>query len=140
MVWCWVAAARMVARYYNVQTPPQCAMLQGQYRAPCCSNPALCTRPGYIGEIQGLIASFGLQYSALGPPTDGWTLLSIFKSGRPVVLYVDNSHFVVASGMKVVATRSGPLGIVRILDPFKGIYEEPLTSLYQRWGAALYVY
>lgn len=140
IVWCWVAAAKMVAQYYNVQTPPQCGMLQAQYNAPCCSNPALCTRPGLITEIQALIASFGLRYSTIGPPSDGWTLLSIFKQGRPVVLYVNQSHFVVASGMKVVATPQGPLGVVRILDPYAGPYEEPLPSLYPRWGASLYVY
>jgi hypothetical protein len=140
LVWCWVAAAKMVARYYNVQTPSQCQMLQAQYRAPCCSNPAMCTRPGYITEIQALIASFGLRFSQLGPPTDGWSLLSLFKRGSPVVLYVNNSHFVVASGMRVVGTHGGPVGVVRILDPYSGPYEEPLPSLYQRWGAALYVF
>lgn len=140
MVWCWVAAAKMIARYYNVQTPSQCSMLQAQYGAPCCGNPAMCTRPGYIGEIQALIASFGLRYSVMGPPADGWTLLALFKQGHPIVLYVNNSHFVVASGIKVVATPQGPLGIVRILDPYSGPYEEPLTSLYMRWGASIYVY
>lgn len=139
VVWCWVAAARMVARYFNVQAPTQCAMLEQQYRAPCCSNPGQCTRGGYITEIQALIASFGLQMTTLGPPTDGWTLLSIFKRGLPVVLYIDNSHFVVASGMRVIGTRTGPVGIVRILDPYRGPFEIDLPSLYQRWGAAVYV-
>jgi hypothetical protein len=139
-VWCWVAAAQMVAQYYNVRTPSQCEMLSAQYGAPCCQNPAYCTRPGYMQEIQALIANFGLRYSAMGPPTDGWSLLRIFKSGSPVVLYVNNSHFVVADGMKVVSTPNGPLGIVRILDPYVGIYEEDLPSLWRRWGASIYIY
>lgn len=139
-VWCWVAAARMVAQYFNVATPSQCEMLTARYGAPCCQNPAMCTRPGYITEIQALVASFGLRYSSIGPPTDGWTLLNIFKSGRPIILHVNNSHFVVASGIRVMQTPQGPLGIVQILDPYFGPYEEPLPSLYQRWGAAMYVY
>ena len=57
-VWCWVAAARMVALYYNVRVPSQCEMLQAQYGAPCCGNPVFCMRPGHITEIQALIASF----------------------------------------------------------------------------------
>lgn len=57
-----------------------------------------------------------------------------------MILYVDGSHFVVADGMKVIATPLGPLGIFRILDPYYGVYEEPLPSLYRRWGAAVYVY
>lgn len=139
-VWCWVATARMVARYYNVTTPPQCQMLAQQYGAPCCQNPAMCARPGYIQEIQALVASFGLRSSSIGPPTDGYTLLNLFKQGRPIILYVNNSHFVVANGIKVVATPGGPLGIVSILDPYFGPYEEALPNLYMRWGAAIYVY
>jgi hypothetical protein len=140
IVWCWVASARMVARYYNVSTPSQCQMLQAQYGAPCCSQPHLCARAGHISEIQALIASFGLRYSTVAPRVDGWTLLSIFKRGHPVVMHVDNSHFVVAVGMRVVATPQGPLGIVRILDPFRGVHEQDLPSLYSRWDAAVYVF
>jgi hypothetical protein len=140
IVWCWVASARMVARYYNVAVPSQCQMLQGQYGAPCCSQPALCARAGHISEIQALIQSFGLRFSQVAPRVDGPTLLNIFKQGHPVIMHVDNSHFVVAVGMKVVATQWGPLGIVRIHDPIRGTHEQDLPSLYQRWGFGLYVF
>ena len=139
-VWCWVAAARMIALYYNVNVPSQCQMLQAQYGAPCCANPAQCMRGGYINEIQALISSFGLRHSALGGAPDGWTLLALFKQGRPVVLYVDSSHFVVASGIRVVASAYGPVGMVRVLDPYVGIYEESVPSLFARTNGALYVY
>lgn len=140
LVWCWVASARMVARYYNISTPSQCRMLEQQYGAPCCSQPGLCTRPGHITEIQALIGSFGLRYSQVAPRVDGWTLLNLFKQGHPVVLHVDNSHFVVATGMKVVQSAYGPLGIVRISDPFRGVHEQDLPSLYTRWDFAVYVF
>lgn len=139
-VWCWVAAARMVALYYNVNVPSQCEMLQAQYGAPCCGNPAQCMRPGHITEIQTLIASFGLRYSALGGAPDGWTLLALFKQGQPVVLYVNDSHFVVASGIRVVASPYGPIGYVRVLDPYFGIYEEAVPALFARTGGAIYVF
>lgn len=140
LVWCWVASAKMVASYFNVSTPSQCRMLEQAYGAPCCSSPSYCARPGHIQEIQRLIGGFGLRYSAMGPPTDGWTLFNIFRQGRPIVLHVNNSHFVVAAGMKILSTPQGPLGVVRVLDPFYGVYDEPLPRLYSRWGVALYVY
>jgi hypothetical protein len=137
--WCWVASARMVATYYNKQTPPQCAMLQSQYGAPCCGNPQLCTVPGSIYQVQQLIQSFGLQASLVGPPTNGYVMLAWFKQGHPIVIHLAEGHFVVASGIKVVATPQGPLGIVRILDPFFGQQDVPLPVLYQQWDAAVYV-
>ncbi len=140
LVWCWVASARMVATYYNKKTPPQCAMLQQQYGAPCCTNPQFCTVPGHITQIQQLIQSFGLHASVLGPPSNGYVLLSLFKKGHPVVIHLVQGHFAVASGIKVVATPMGPLGIVRVLDPFYGVQDVPLPTLLAQWDAALYVY
>jgi hypothetical protein len=139
MEWCWVASARMVATYYNRETPPQCAMLHQQYGAPCCANPQLCTVPGHITQIQQLIQSFGLHVSMLGPPTNGYVLLNLFEQGHPVVIHLIQGHFAVASGIKVVATPMGPLGIVRILDPFYGVKDVPLPILLSQWDAAIYV-
>lgn len=140
LVWCWVASARMVARYFNRQAPSQCEMLQQQYGAPCCSNPQFCWRGGYINEIQQLIGNFGLHYSAMGPPTDGYSLLALFRQGRPVVIHLRQGHFAVASGIRVMATPMGPLGVVRVLDPFYGIQDVNLPILYSQWDAGLYVY
>jgi hypothetical protein len=140
-VWCWVASARMVARYYNKATPPQCAMLQAQYGPPCCQNPGqICTVPGSIWQIQQLIQSFGLHTSMIGPPANGYVLLNLFKQGRPIVIHLAQGHFVVASGIKVVQTAMGPLGIVRVLDPYFGIHDVPLPQLYAQWDAAVYVF
>jgi hypothetical protein len=55
------------------------------------------------------------------------------------VLINGSGHFVVAAGIRVVQTPQGPLGIVRILDPFFGQQDVPLPQLYQMWDAALYV-
>jgi ABC-type bacteriocin/lantibiotic exporter with double-glycine peptidase domain len=141
MEWCWVASARMVASYYNKATPPQCAMLQAQYGAPCCMNPGqMCTVPGTIWQIQQLIQSFGLKTSMIGPPTNGYVLLNLFKQGRPIVIHLAQGHFVVAAGIKVVQSQIGPLGIVRILDPFFGVQDVPLPDLYTQWDAAVYVF
>ena len=138
--WCWVASARMVATYFNKKTPPQCAMLQAQYGAPCCSNPGLCTVPGHIAQVQQLIQSFGLHASQMGPPVNGYALLSLFKNGHPIVIHLAMGHFVVASGIRVVATPAGPLGIVRILDPYYGAQDVPLPQLYTQWDAGVYVF
>jgi Papain-like cysteine protease AvrRpt2 len=137
--WCWVASARMVANYFSKQTPPQCAMLQEQYDAPCCANPQLCTVPGSIYQVQQLIQNFGLRASLVGPPTNGYDLLALFKQNHPIVIHLVQGHFAVASGIKVVATPSGPLGIVRILDPLFGVQDVPLPNLYQQWDGAVYV-
>jgi hypothetical protein len=103
-------------------------------------NPAPCTVPGTIWQVQQLIQSFGLHATQIGPPTDGYVLLNLFKQGRPIVLHLAQGHFVVASGIKVIATQGGPLGIVQILDPYYGPYEIPLPNLYAQWDAAVYVY
>jgi ABC-type bacteriocin/lantibiotic exporter with double-glycine peptidase domain len=137
--WCWVASARMVARYFSKQTPSQCAMLQEQYGAPCCADPQSCTVPGSIFQVQQLIRSFGLKASLIGPPTNGYVLLALFKQNHPIVIHLVQGHFAVASGIKVVATPAGPLGIVHILDPFYGIQDVPLPTLYQQWDGAVYV-
>ena len=141
IVWCWAAVARMVARYYNVAAPSQCSMLEARYGLPCCNNPGnICTQIGSIWQIQDLIQGFGLQTSSLGPPSNGWALLNIFKSGRPVVIHLVQGHFVVAAGMRVIATPQGPLGIVRILDPYYGVSDIPLPQLYAQWDVALYIH
>ena len=141
IVWCWAAAARMVARYYNAEAPSQCEMLEQRYGAPCCVNPYnVCTVPGSIWQIQDLIQSFGLTASTIGPPANGYVLLNLFKQGRPIVIHLVQGHFVVAAGIKVVESPMGPLGIVRILDPFYGIREMPLPELYMQWDAAVYVH
>jgi hypothetical protein len=143
LTWCWVASARMIATYYNKQTPPQCMMLQDQYNAPCCANPGqICTQDGTIYQVQQLIQTFGLQASMIGSPANPTQMLSWFKQGHPIVLHLiisGSGHFVVASGMQVVQTLGGPLAIVRILDPFFGPKDVPVTQLYQMWDAALYI-
>ncbi len=137
--WCWVASAHMVATYFSKKTPSQCAMLQDQYGVPCCANPQLCTVPGSIYQVQQLIQSFGLRASLIGAPTNGYVLLALFKQNHPIIIHLVQGHFAVASGIKVVATPSGPLGVVHILDPFYGIQDVPLPTLYQQWDAAIYV-
>jgi len=137
--WCWVASARMIATHYNRRVPPQCDMLQQQYGAPCCSNPALCTVPGSIWQVQQLIGSFGLRYSQVSRPASPNEMLALFNQGHPIVIHLVQGHFVVASGMKMVVTPVGTLGIVHILDPFYGVQDISLPNLYSMWDAGLYV-
>jgi Papain-like cysteine protease AvrRpt2 len=142
MVWCWVAAAKMVAEYVGRRpVPSQCEMLQLQYGAPCCANPALCSRPGHISEIQGLIATFGGRYSRVSPPADGFALYHALRRG-PLVLHTSQGagHFVVATGMRVSRTPYGPLGVVSINDPLYGRYEIDFPRLRQAWTAAVVVH
>jgi Papain-like cysteine protease AvrRpt2 len=141
MVWCWVAAAKMVAEYYARQSvPSQCEMLQMQYGVPCCQYPQQCTRAGSIFEIQALIARFGGRPSGIAPPADGFVLYDALRRG-PIVMHTRQGagHFVVATGMRVVPSSIGPLGIVAIHDPFFGRYEVTFPDLMQAWTAALVV-
>lgn len=142
MVWCWVAAAKMVAEFYGRQrVPDQCAMLQMQYDAPCCQYPQLCMRGGYMGEIQALIGRFGGRHSAIGVPANGFVLYEALRRG-PIVMHTRQGagHFVVATGMRIVSSPIGPLGMISISDPFNGRYEVDFPSLVQAWTAALVVY
>ncbi len=142
MVWCWVAAAKMVAEYYSRHpVPSQCEMLQMQYRAPCCQNPNLCARGGYINEIQALIARFGGRTSGVSLPANGFVLYNALRRG-PIVMHTRQGagHFIVATGMRVDPTPGGPLGKVMINDPFSGQYEVDFPNLLQAWTAALVVY
>ena len=141
LVWCWVASAKMIADYYQWKTPNQCQMLKIQYNSPCCANPALCARPGHIAEIQALIARFGGKYSSIVPPANGFVLYYALKRG-PIVLHTrqGSGHFVVATGMKVVPSRIGPLGVVKINDPLIGRYELTFPELMNIWDIALLTY
>lgn len=141
-VWCWVAAAKMVAEYYGRRpVPDQCAMLQLQYGAPCCQYPQLCSRAGHIAEIQALIRSFGGRSSNVALPANGFVLYNALRRG-PIVMHTRQGagHFVVATGMRVVPSPMGPMGMVAISDPFFGQYETDFPSLMQAWTAALVVY
>lgn len=141
-VWCWVAAAKMITEYYaREEIPNQCQMLEIAYGAPCCQNPAICERPGHITEIQNLIQRFGGRVSEISPPTNGFLLYEQLKRG-PIVLYTaqGNGHFVVATGMRVVSTLYGPLGMITVNDPYYGQYEIDYPSLMQAWVAAIVVY
>lgn len=141
MVWCWVAAAKMVADYFNWGTPSQCEMLEMQYGAPCCVHPAYCHRPGHINEIQALVQRFGGRASIVSPPANGFMLYDALRRG-PLVLHTvqGGGHFVVAVGMRVVPSPWGPLGIVSINDPFVGRYDIEFPRLLAQWDAALVIY
>lgn len=141
-VWCWVAAAKMVAEFYGRRpVPDQCAMLQLQYGAPCCQNSQLCSRAGHITEIQALIGSFGGRFSNVAPPANGLVLYDALRRG-PIVMHTRQGagHFVVATGMRVVPSPMGPVGMVSINDPYFGQYEIDFPSLMHAWTAALVVY
>jgi hypothetical protein len=140
LVWCWVASAKMVAEALGRKTPSQCEMLQQQYGAPCCTQPWLCNRPGYITEIQALIENFGFsltELSTYGTAQDIFDALR--ETSSPIVAWVDRSHFVVITGMKVVPSAFGPLGIVRINDPIRGRFDQDWPTFARRLGAVLYV-
>lgn len=141
MVWCWVASAKMVSEYYNRRTPSQCRMLEDVYGAPCCSAPDMCARGGYIAEIQNLIHRFGGRTSHVSPPGDGFALYATLRRA-PIVLHTrqGQGHFVVATGMRVVPTQFGPLGVVSVNDPFFGVYDVEFPRLLQAWNAALVVH
>ena len=140
LVWCWVASAKMVAEALGHQTPSQCHMLQQQYGAPCCSQPWLCNRPGHITEIQSLISSFGLSLTELSTFGTAQGIFDTLRETRaPIVAWVDQSHFVVITGMKVVPSAFGPLGIVRINDPIRGRFDQQWPVFARRVGAVLHV-
>jgi hypothetical protein len=142
MVWCWVAAAKMVSEYYGRRpVPSQCEMLQLQYGAPCCANPTLCSRAGFMPEIQMLVARFGGQFSSVAPPANGFVLYAALQRG-PIVMQTRQGagHAVVAVGMRLVRKSFGPLGMVSINDPLFGQYEVEFPNLLKMWTAALVVY
>jgi hypothetical protein len=141
IVWCWVACAKMVVESLGEKAPSQCAMLQEVYGFPCCSQPHLCAKGGYIVEIQNLIEQFGYTMSSLSFFGDGFGVFKKLKDTRaPIVAWVDNSHFVVITGMKIVATPMGPLGKVRFHDPMRGRSKNQDWPIFAgRVGAILYV-
>lgn len=140
LVWCWVASAKMVVEAIGEKAPSQCQMLQEVYGAPCCTQPWLCERAGHIVEIQNLIGTFGLSLSEISTFGDGFQILEILRETRaPVVAWVDGSHFVVITGMKVVPSQIGPWGIVRIHDPIRGRFDQDWPAFARRLGAILYV-
>ncbi len=140
LVWCWVAAAKMVAESLGNRTPSQCEMLEDQYGAPCCRQPWLCNRPGHISEIQGLISTFGHSLTDLSTSGTAQDLFEALQdSGAPLVAWVDGSHFVVITGMKIVPTGYGPMAVVRINDPIRGRFDQPWPVFAQRLGAVLSV-
>lgn len=140
LVWCWVASAKMVVESLGEDAPSQCEMLQQVYGAPCCSHPWLCAKGGYITEIQNLIATFGFSLTEISTFGDGFQIFDILeKTGAPIVAYVDGSHFVVITGMKVVPSQLGPWGIARIHDPIRGRFDQDWPTLASRLGAILYV-
>ena len=140
VVWCWVACAKMVVESLGKQAPPQCAMLQQVYGAPCCQQPGLCLRGGYIQEIQNLIATFGYTASNVSHMGDGWQVLALLKeTGAPLIGWVDKSHFVVITGMRVGPSPSGPLGHVRLHDPIRGVFDQPWPVFSNRLGAVLFI-
>lgn len=140
LVWCWVASAKMVVEALGEPAPSQCQMLQEVYGAPCCANPQLCARPGYITEIQNLIAKFGYSLSGISMFGDGFQIFRLLReTGAPLVAWVDGSHFVVITGMKIVPSQFGPWGIVRVYDPFRGRFDQDWLYFSHRLGAVLYV-
>lgn len=142
MAWCWVAAAKMVTEFYGRRSvPDQCEMLRIQYGAPCCQKPQLCVRAGHISEVQALIGNFGGRWSGISRPANGFVLYEALSRG-PIVMHTlqGGGHFVVATGMRIVRSPVGPLGMVSISDPFFGQYEIDFPSLMQAWTAALIVY
>ncbi|MEN6442085.1 MAG: papain-like cysteine protease family protein [Syntrophobacter sp.] len=142
MVWCWVASAKMICEYYGrMPVPSQCEMLQSQYDTPCCQSPELCARPGQMFEIQALIARFGGRYSGVSMPANGFVLYDQLRRG-PIIMQTrqGSGHAIVATGMRIVPSNFGPLGIVSINDPLYGQYEVDFPTLIQAWLAALVVY
>lgn len=142
MAWCWVASAKMICEYYGRgPVPDQCAMLQMQYGAPCCENPGVCSRAGHLGEVQALIARFGGRASTVTLPADGFALYSALQKG-PILMQTRQGagHAVVATGMRIVPSPVGPIGMVSINDPLYGQYEIDFPSLIQAWSAAIVVY
>ena len=139
-VWCWVAAAKMEVEALGAQAPPQCAMLQQVYGAPCCTQPGVCARPGSAAEVQNLIAKFGFTATSINTWGDGWSFFRLLQnSGAPLVVWVDRSHYIVVTGMRVVQMPYGPLGIVSINDPLRGSGEQAWPDFTPRIGAVISV-
>lgn len=130
----------MVVEGLGKKAPSQCEMLQRVYGAPCCSQPQLCARGGHIAEIQNLIAQFGYSMSEISTFGDGFEIFDLLQSTRaPIVAWVDGSHFVVITGMRIVPSRVGSWGIVRIHDPIRGRFDQDWPVFSRRLGAILYV-
>ncbi|MBV9994447.1 MAG: hypothetical protein JO127_04460 [Caulobacteraceae bacterium] len=137
--WAWVASAQMVAQYYKKDTPSQCAMLQKAYDAPCCTDSGACDVPGTVAQVQSIIKDLGLSYSMVDRPPSQAELLSLINSGQPLLIHFRMGHFAVISGMRVVDTPTGRLGIVHLLDPHFGEGDVELPSLYPQWDVAMSV-
>lgn len=140
IVWCWVASAKMVVESLGRRAPTQCKMLQQVYGAPCCAQPQLCARGGHIVEIQNLIARFGFSLSEISTFGDAFQVFNLLRETRaPIVAWVDGSHFVVITGMRIVPSQVGPWGIVRIHDPIRGRFDQDWPVFSRRLGAILSV-
>lgn len=140
IVWCWVASAKMVVEALGESAPSQCEMLQRVYGAPCCSQPHLCARGGHIVEIQNLVEQFGYSLSEISTFGDGFQIFDLLRTtNAPIVAWVDGSHFVIITGMRIVPSQMGPWGIVRIHDPIRGRFDQDWPVFSQRLGAILYV-
>jgi hypothetical protein len=141
LAWCWVASAKMVVEALGETAPNQCVMLEQVYGYPCCSQPWACNRPGYIAEIANLINKFGYSMSTLVISGNGYQIFNLLRtSNAPLVAWVDKSHFVVITGMKIVPSQYGPWeGIVRVHDPIRGRFDQDWSFFSQRLGAILYI-
>lgn len=156
-VWCWLANAEMIVRYFRGRSPSQCQMMEIGYRTlpgACCGNPRACMRGGTgMQELQQVIRYFGGVATTWTPPSDPMTLYNVLAQNQAVVAQVKVSdlgtHVVVIRGMRFQQINGfDPLGrpvrsvvpLVLVNDPMSLLPQEvPYGRLLQVWIDSLIV-
>lgn len=146
--WCWVTAAQMVIAYRNYGlTLPQCELVEiGYGLAPgsCCNFPGACDAPGYIQQIQALVAYIGHRTSVIATSADPLTVRATLAGDNPIIAFIINSpyaqagHFVVIRGISFDANQNATLLINDPLQFFPT--QEPFAVFYPYWAQSLIIY
>jgi hypothetical protein len=109
IVWCWLAVAEMVVKYYDWdQSPKQCRILElldGQPKGYCCSAVNRCLRTGHLVEIQRIIRHYAGERSIItGPPRRPSDLAKALRKKKLVIAAISAGqgagHVVVVRGIR----------------------------------------
>lgn len=123
--WCWAASIQDVVAEAGVQqSQPQISQ-----RLPGWQK----DRPAYIGEVVGILQSYGFRAQRAGSPGSPQQLYGTLSSGWKLIAFVSPQggnvgHYIVLEG---IDPASG--GIV-VADPWTGqTYLNSLNDLYNGW-------
>jgi hypothetical protein len=144
-VWCWVAVAEMLVRYYTGESRRQCRLLETGYGLPedyCCGSEARCRRPGDLSEVAQLIEDISGQETRItGAPPRPSAVARQLERNRAIVAAIrppgqQIGHVVVVHGI-----RSGrDWAELLINGPMSRVAETiPYRRLRSMWQASIIV-